>query len=490
VDEVCQALGISAPGRNCWRVECAERASVLVDAAAYYRRLAQAIRKARRSIVILGWGFDASIRLCPEDSEQTLGDLLRECVERHPGLEVRVLIWSFAVVHAPGAPMPLLLGSNWDDHPRIQLRLDADHPIYAAHHQKIVCIDDCVAFAGGMDLTLMRWDTCEHRVNHPIRQCPDGSHYGPVHDIQMVIAGEAARSLAEIARARWLAATGGDLPAIDRAGDCWPDGLRPDFIDTRIAIARTAPAFGGRPGAQEAIRLTLDALSSARRRLYIEAQYLTAPSIGRVLASRLREEHGPEIMIVVTRSSRSRLERFVMGQNRDRLLRKLMQADRHGRLRVLYPVHRDRHGGGEREILVHSKLIIADDVFLRVGSSNLNNRSIGLDSECDLAIDVRTPSERAAIATIMYRLIGEHLGVSPESISKACRSQRSLIDVVDRFSDSPRELRPLDVKLNGPTRPVFGTGLLDPVRPFEPDWLLRRKPRHPARHGTRPVSQR
>ena len=70
-----------------------------------------------------------------------------------------MLVWSVAVLHAPGAPLPLLLGAPWEKHPRIQVRLDREHPLYGAHHQKIVCVDDTVAFVGGMDLTIRRWDT-------------------------------------------------------------------------------------------------------------------------------------------------------------------------------------------------------------------------------------------------------------------------------------------------------------------------------------------
>ena len=113
----------------------------------------------------------------------------------------------------------------------------------------------------------------------------------------------------------------------------------------------------------------------------------------------------------MTHQSRGLVERLVMGSNRDRLIRRLHQADRHDRLRVYYPVVPGREGEGQ--ILVHSKLIIVDDTLLRVGSSNLNNRSAGLDTECDLAIEARNERERRAIRGIRDRLVAEHLGVDP-----------------------------------------------------------------------------
>ena len=173
-----RAEPILHPGKNCWRVAKASRAAVLIDGADYYAALEQSLRKARKSILIVGWDFDAGIRLLPDRPETPkLGDFLRALVEERPELEVRVLVWSVAVIHAPGAPLPLLLGAAWEKHPRIQVRLDREHPLYGAHHQKIVCIDDNLAFAGGMDLTIRRWDTCKHEAEHDLRkgpECPQG----------------------------------------------------------------------------------------------------------------------------------------------------------------------------------------------------------------------------------------------------------------------------------------------------------------------------
>ncbi len=241
---------ILRPGENCWRIETASRAAVLIDAAAYFCRLEEALAKARRSILIIGWDFDGRIRLCPTreaTGDKPLGAFLRSLVEARPELEVRVLVWSTAILHAPGAPLPLLFGTEWDDHPRIHVRLDTRHPIYGAHHQKIVCMDDTMAFAGGIDLTVERWDTAGHAETHPHRLRPDGSCYTPVHDIQMAVQGDAAAALADLARERWRVAIGENLsPAgCDEAAEgCWPDSLEPDFRDVPVAIARTSPGVG------------------------------------------------------------------------------------------------------------------------------------------------------------------------------------------------------------------------------------------------------
>ncbi len=48
--------------------------------------------------------------------------------------------------------------------------------------------------------------------------------------------------------------------------------------------------------------------------------------------------------------------------------------------------------------MVHSKVMIVDDGFLRVGSANLNNRSMGADTECDLAFEASCDEHREFIA--------------------------------------------------------------------------------------------
>lgn len=465
---------ILQPGRNCWQIVPSRRAAVLIDAGPYFRRLEQALLKAKRSIMIVGWDFDASIRLCPDRDSPKLGDFLRTLVERESELEIKVLVWSFSVVHAPSAPLPALIGAAWQEHPRIKVELDTHHPFYAAHHQKIVTIDDAVAFVGGIDLTVDRWDSTRHAPNDPIRKCDDGSIYPAVHDIQMAVDGEAARQVAALARERWLDATGQSLSPVEPSTDPWPSDLKADFTDVDVAISRTRPTWDGHPGTHEVAALTVDALKAARQSIYIEAQYCAASFVGKLLGESLKRPNGPQIVIVMTRASRSPVEQWVMGNNRDRLIRRLRRADRFDRLRVYYPVV--PNGCEDCDVLIHSKCIIVDDTFLRIGSANLNNRSMGLDTECDLAIEAKTAQGRRTIARIREQLLAEHLGIPDELAGPAFASSPSLIAAIDRLNHNPRGLHPFDsVSENGPIHPVFATPILDPSRPFGPLWFHRRK---------------
>jgi phosphatidylserine/phosphatidylglycerophosphate/cardiolipin synthase-like enzyme len=453
-------------GRNCLELAKARRTAVLIDAANYYARLEQALSRANRSILIIGWDFDGRIQLSPDNRTcLSLGDFLRSLVEAHPELEVRILVWSAAVVHASSDPVSLLIGAPWQNHPRIILRLDQHHPLYAAHHQKMVAIDDVVAFVGGIDLTVERWDTSVHSDTNPLRVCPDGKAYGAVHDVQMIVDAEAASAVANVARDRWRIATGELLDKPREQRDIWPHDLAPDFIETPVAIARTAPAWGEAIAIREIAALTEDLLSAADRSIYIETQYFAASNVRRFMETSLAATRGPEIVVIVRRASPGTLERLVMGRNRDRLIRHLRRADRHNRLRFYYPVVPGKDTACE--VLVHSKVLVIDDEIVRIGSSNFNNRSMGLDTECDLAIQATNDDQRRAIGQLRERLLAEHLGVTPASIAAAVASHGSLIRGIDACNRNVRGLRPFpETDLDGPTQPVFGASVLDPSRPL------------------------
>lgn len=460
-------------GRNCWRTVGTDRAAVLVDGETYFAHLHDALLLARRSILILGWDFDGRIKLRPQDDGcPTMGDMLRALVEEHSELHVDILVWSVAVWHAPSSPAGLLFGERWQEHPRIRLHLDTHHPIYAAHHQKIVCIDETLAFSGGMDLTVMRWDSSEHRASDPRRLDPEGEPYGPVHDIQMAVQGEAAAALTEIVRERWRRAK---LPLPKPGASVephWPPALVPDFTSTPVAIARTFPRWEENAQVEEVAALTRDTILAARTYIYIEAQYLTAPDVAKALARKLAQRDGPDVVIIITRESRGRAEQFVMGRNRERLLRRLVRADRHRRLRIYYPAIFENDA--ETPIHVHAKLMIVDDRILRVGSANLNNRSMGLDTECDLVVEAEDDVTREAICKVRERLLGEHLGVAAATVREAAQHERSLLIGIERLNHAARRLKPISVRPRGAMRPVWATFILDPRRPIAPLWLLQR----------------
>jgi phosphatidylserine/phosphatidylglycerophosphate/cardiolipin synthase-like enzyme len=138
--------------------------------------------------------------------------------------------------------------------------------------------------------------------------------------------------------------------------------------------------------------------------------------------------------------------------------------------------------------MVHSKLVIIDDEILRIGSANLNNRSMGLDTECDIVIEANNDATRRAIAHVRHRLLGEHLDVSPEAVAQAVIDRGSLVHAIDYLNRNRRGLRPFpETKLNGPIESVLCTWLFDPTRPLQPLWWRRR---HKRKEGPRRLPRR
>lgn len=436
--------GILRPGRNCWREEWAHRVAFLIDADAYFSAFRSAASQARRSILIAGWDVHSQLRLSPEPggAGESLREFLDALVRRRSGLRVDILGWDFPFVYALDREALPLLQFRLRTHRRIRVRLDATHPLGASHHQKIVVIDDAVAFVGGLDLTLQRWDTREHLPEDPRRSTPDGRPYRPFHDVQMAVDGDAAAALGALVRDRWQRATGRTPRRPRRRTDCWPEGVAPDLREVPVAIARTDPLCNEGTECREVEALWVDAIAAARRTIYIENQYLTSRSVGDALEQRLREDDPPEVVIVSPDQCSGWLEEATMGVLRRRLLARLRAADHRHRLRMYAAtVRRDPIVC----VNVHAKVLIVDDELVRIGSANLNNRSMGLDSECDLAIEARgAPRTRAAIRLLRERLLAEHLGARPEDVRQTIGETGSLVGAIERLGDGERGLIALE----------------------------------------------
>ena len=467
------AHGLFRPGENCCAVAHADRAAFVVDGADYFSAFIAAAERAERSIIVLAWDFDSRTALAFGDDNQvrtTLGEFLNDLVRRRRRLQVHVLDWDYPMIFGADREFAPLYGFSWKRHRRVHFRFDGSHPLAGSHHQKIVAIDDRLAFVGGLDLTTRRWDTTDHRPDDP-RRVAHGKPYPPFHDLMIAVDGEAAREIAAIARDRWRIATGKRLRAVEVPGEPWPQALTPDVTDVDVGIACTSPPVNGHAGAQHVEQLYLDLIARACRSIYIENQYFTSHPVGDALAARLAIPDGPEIVLVTRYLSHGWLEEVTMHVLRTRLIKRLRAADRHGRFHVFYPYIAGLADG--TCIDLHSKMMAVDDEWLRIGSANLSNRSMGVDTECDLVVEAAgRPEVARAIRGFRDRLLAEHLGVPVGKVARAVEQTGTMHAAIAALGSERRALKPLYELPEWSDTVVSAAAIADLEKPVSLDSLV------------------
>lgn len=413
-------MSLYVPGENCWKHVRASRMAVIIDSEQYYTIVKQAMEHAKRSILIAGWDIDSRTRLIRSgdsaDKNTELGYVLENLVGSNSDLNIHILVWDYAFIQVMERELWLSYKLGWKAHQNIHFRWDRAHPVGASHHQKIVVIDDQLAFCGGIDLSKWRWDTPEHRFQDPRRIDPMGKPYKPYHDVQLMMEGDAALALGDLFRERWYRSEGEHLKPIESGPDSvWPQQIQADFLDLDLAISRTMPEYNQYPEVREVERLYLDGIQHARNCIYIENQYTTSQIIAKALAARLQEKDGPEVVVVTHIESGGWLEQNTMDVLRSRWIKRLRQADRYGRFHIYYP---HLPGYSTQNLTVHSKVMVVDDALMQVGSANLCNRSMGLDTECDISLESdEDETVRGRITRFRNSLLGEHCGIGAEGFA-------------------------------------------------------------------------
>ena len=437
-------MGFLEPGDTCWRVEQAGRVAFLVDTQDYFTAVREALAQARHSVLLLGWSFDPRTRLQPDgfegpDDPDEIGHVLLRLARERPELDVRVLIWKSALPIAASQEFFPHRARAWFKRSRVHFRLDDMVPMGACHHQKVLVIDDVVAFCGSGDFGTDRWDSPAHLDADSRRIDPDLHQHRPRHEVMMLVDGPAAAALGDLARRRWLRATEETLaPPPAASHDPWPASIRPHVLEAPVGIVRTEPAWRGRDLVQEWQALTLRSIALARRCLYLENQYFTAPDIAEAIARRLIEPDGPEIILISTEHSPSYFDRFTMDRTRSMVIGRLMAADVFGRFRAFCPETAAGH-----PVIVHAKVTIVDDQLARIGSANLNNRSSGLDTECELAVAAFDTDSACAIEALRNRLVGHYLSRGGTDIAACVARHGGVIGAIDALNRHGR-LRPIE----------------------------------------------
>jgi phosphatidylserine/phosphatidylglycerophosphate/cardiolipin synthase-like enzyme len=358
---------------------------VLVDGAEALPRLAAELRRARSHVHLAGWFVSPDFALERGPRRSQVRELLAELAERIP---VRVLVWA-------GSPLPLFHPDRHDvDGVRhaltfgTQIRFAADakeRPLHC-HHEKIVVIDDRVAFVGGIDLTSYagdRFDTSAHEARGDVGW----------HDALCVLRGPAVADVAAHFRERWEAISGEQLPQPRRqrrAGD------------VRVQFVRTVPERvyeSVRGGEFRILEAYTRALQSAQHLVYLENQFLWSSEIAELLERKLAQPPSDDFrLVVVLPANPNDGADDTRGQLAD-----LIECDGDGG-RVLACSLFALGEDGPQAVYVHAKIGIVDDAWLTLGSANLNEHSLFNDTEANVV----ACDPRLARATRL-RLWSEHL---------------------------------------------------------------------------------
>lgn len=457
--------------------QCA-RASLLPSGRDYYRILRESLKQADERICILAWDINSQIDLLHEEAEDSyptaLGPFLEALLEAKPRLHIYLLAWDYSMIYLAEREWLASLRFVRKHRDRFHLIFDNALPVGASHHEKAVIVDEVLAFCGGYDLGKWRWDTPEHPFEDERRVNPDGERYPPFHDVQMIFEGEAVRELVSRFHARWKRAGGGELEKLERRRDAslWPEGLEVDFEEVSLAFFYSQSRYREHEALYESERMHLESISAARHLLFFENQYFSSRKIMEALARRLEEKRGPEVVMILTANTDGWLEESTMGVMRDFLLATLRQRDAHGRFRA-YHVQRTDGEGQWRQVYVHAKMHTVDDRLLKIGSTNLSNRSMRVDTECDVVVLGEGADER--IARARHRQIALLAGLEVETVDQCLREEASFVEAMDRITDlSKGRLAAFPDKSQGALEKHLAERVeLDPEEPLDPTYWVR-----------------
>jgi phosphatidylserine/phosphatidylglycerophosphate/cardiolipin synthase-like enzyme len=388
-DRIDDRFGTRAPVRQGNRLE------VLIDGETGLPAIEEAIRNAKSHVHIANWHASSDFRLTREPDAPTLRDLLAATAQR--GVDVRLLMWAGPPVPAfkPTRGLAKAEQKKFTAHTGVRCVLDSRERTMHCHHEKLVIVDDTVAFVGGIDFTALegdRHDSHEHPPDRPICW----------HDLMTRLHGPIVTDVANHFRLRWSEVANEDLPAPATQG---PAG------ETNVQLLRTVPdatyAFAPR-GEFTILDAYVRALRSARKLIYLENQFLWSPEIAEILIDKLCDPPADDFRLVLLLPRKpSNGADTTRGQ-----LGRLMDAD-DGNHRLLATTLSTHDGDASAPVYVHAKLGIVDDEWMTIGSANLNEHSLFNDTEVNVATD-----DRELIRATRLRLWSEHLGHPAEALDK------------------------------------------------------------------------
>jgi phosphatidylserine/phosphatidylglycerophosphate/cardiolipin synthase-like enzyme len=399
-------------------VRAGNRVRPLIDGEPAFNRICEAVEAAQHSVwLTIAWIWD-SFRM-PGD-RGSLFDVLDAAAAR--GVDVRVIFYRHT---AEGAfPRHIVFGGTpeqrlWLENrgSRLLARWDST-PVWSFHHQKSWIVDAGrdteVAFVGGMN---MRPSTVAPRGH-----AGAGGDSSQDHDAYVEIAGPCATDVHHNFVQRWNEAS--ERLEVDglfgHAHDDmlpFPVRLSPQRGAILAQVQRTIPRGHYLEGAWTLRDAVYDiaageysveeqyarAIDAARHAIYIENQAFSAPDMLARLKAAL--ERGVQTAVVLP----------VQGEHHMRVMRQSAEHRRTFELIAACGEHENftlaglagpAPDGSRANVYVHGKLMLVDDAFATIGSTNFADRSFRNQTEMNVSF-----RDTAAVKALRCDLFDEHLGM-------------------------------------------------------------------------------
>jgi cardiolipin synthase A/B len=388
----------------------------LVDGEPTFRRIAEAVESAMRSVWATVAFYQPRFRF--PDGRGTLFDVLDRAVER--GLDVRVIFWRHVELERidPGQHF-----SGTEDEramlrergSRFLGRWDRAHGAYCQHQKSWLIdagTDSEVAFVGGINLG----PGSVVVPGHP------PTERGNTHDVYVELAGPSATDVHHNFVQRWNEASDRDDP-----DGSWPAGVAQDQLpfperaspqrgDSVIQVQRTVrrdhytdgtPTPGGVSFAIENGEFSIadqyvKAIDSAQRTLYLEDQAIGSPAIVDALQRAL--QRGVHVGFVVPIDVNTEMARARTNPATAPFFESIGALGQFPHF-TLAGLATRRESGDYQNVYVHAKVALVDDAWCTIGSANVANRSFYGDTELNASI-WHSPTVRA----LRCSLLEEHLG--------------------------------------------------------------------------------
>lgn len=417
--------------RNCWRVSEIDKLSLLIDSQNYYKAFMEVGKRAKSSLHIAGWEIDGRMIIDPVYSSTSLS--LREYINQLSKNLVNVYLLSWK------APFYLRFGRErftalkWKIKTNSKVQYKNSHSpfFFGSYHEKIAIFDRKCAFLGGIDLAKKRWDTPHHERESPLRSDCNGKAYNPIHDVQFVLTGKIIEDLEGFIQKRLDINIFESQQSDQTTDDLWPETFIPEVMSTQGGLSRTI----AESNILEIEKLYIDAIRSAQKFILIENQYLSHRMIIEEIGKRLEENNGPEVIIILPFYYRGWSESAIYLSERNRAIKKLKKIDVGKKLRFLYPYIPSNNE--DIFIVVHSKYMIIDNTFMTMGSANLNFRSMRVDSEINLSLEVKgNDGTKEFIESSVFKILSEHLDISADDFKNKYFKLNSLLQTIEAFQNT------------------------------------------------------